>query len=141
MKRYSKAAFLLSILTVFCFFGYPGAALSQVLDSSSAECVKCHQASIVPGKTPIHGEGFGHPVAIDYEELASRNRGLKSPAELDPAIKLVDKRIGCTTCHVPYSEYDHKALARKRKESQAMPDPMLVLSNSGSALCTACHLK
>ncbi|MBI5588684.1 MAG: hypothetical protein HY889_10025 [Deltaproteobacteria bacterium] len=60
---------------------------------------------------------------------------------LNPAIKFSGNMIGCTTCHVPYTnQYEHKTLADKRK-NPSMPDPMLSVDNTESALCTACHLK
>lgn len=79
-------------------------------------------------------------MGADYAEKTGNDRLLALSVELNPAVKLVGGRIGCTTCHVPYNEYDHRMLAAKRKDKTA-PDPTLVIDNSESALCMACHRK
>ena len=113
------------------------------LDEESIQCIKCHEAFFAEGTPPkvCHKDGCDHPVAVDYARLASTNASLKSPSELDPAIRLFDGRVGCATCHVPYNEYDHLMLAGKRAAMPDIPDPMLNVDNTGSGLCLECHRK
>ena len=87
-----------------------------------------------------HQGDCDHPIGASYEALSGRNRGLVTPARLDPAIKLVDGKMGCLTCHVPFVEADHETVAASRGEG-VQPDPMLVIDNTGSGLCVACHRK
>lgn len=129
--------------TAFAPLAGSTAAAMVFLDTESTECVQCHPSSVDPSdpQKVCHGGLCDHPVGIDYAELASRNPGLVQLSALNPAIKLTDGMIGCTSCHVPYNnQYDHKALSDKRKDPST-PDPMLSVDNTSSGLCTACHLK
>ncbi len=111
------------------------------LDRESLDCVNCHDAAVTPGDPfeVCHEEGCDHRIGIDYALAASRDRSLVPPARLNPAIKLVNNRISCVTCHVPYSADNHEVLAGKRKLIPQIPDPMLTVDNAGSALCRGCH--
>jgi predicted CXXCH cytochrome family protein len=51
------------------------------------------------------------------------NGKLKPPAALDPAIYLKDDKLICVSCHHPDSQNPAK----------------LVMANTGSMLCLACH--
>ena len=62
-------------------------------------------------------------------------------ASLDPAIRLIDGRIGCGTCHVPYTEANHQTLSNERSAFPSVPDPLLVMDNRRSELCLECHIK
>ncbi|BCR04958.1 c-type cytochrome [Desulfuromonas versatilis] len=107
---------------------------STLPDDASLECIGCHLGSIGTLATfqladPLdagagHGNG-AHPIGLDYALAAEADRSLR-PASLLPAqIQFPDGKLGCVTCHNPYS---------------TLP-AMLTMSNSGSALCLACHLK
>lgn len=112
------------------------------LDPESAECIFCHETVGVSDTMMVcHTDVCDHPIGLDYAALSMRNPGYKKPSELDPAIKLPDGKIGCTTCHVPYSEANHLALAEQRRQFPSKPDPMLSVDNTRSALCNACHSK
>jgi hypothetical protein len=116
-------------------------ALAQVsLDPDSAKCVGCHQTFIDPDSPGLvcHSEGCNHAIGIDYNDAVTRRPSLAPADRLDPRVRLVGGRIGCTTCHVPFSLAEHQTLANSRADESA-PDPMLVLDNSGSALCLVCH--
>lgn len=66
----------------------------------------------------------GHPVGVDYLPASLKSRGrLKHPSLLDPAVKLENGQVGCTSCHDSNSQLRAK----------------LVMSNSGSRLCFSCH--
>ena len=112
------------------------------VDAASVQCFECHQDSVTVNE-PLricHQGDCDHLIGASYAALSSKNRGLTPSERLDPAIKLTDGKIGCLTCHVPYSEADHEAVAAARVEG-AQPDPMLVMDNTGSRLCVACHKK
>lgn len=143
---YLKTLVLPSFSFVFLSFapytsGIAGAMV--FLDRESTECVQCHESSVDPSvpQKVCHGGLCDHPVGVDYAELASRNPGLVKPSALNPAVRLPDGMIACTSCHVPYNnQYDHKTLSDNRKDP-TIPDPMLSVNNNGSGLCAACHLK
>lgn len=97
------------------------------VDEASAICMGCHDGSVAtaaghdgPGtlaqRLPL---GMGHPVGIDYP---SRER-LLPPSSLDPRIRLFDRRVGCLSCHSPFSSLSG----------------LLVMPNRGSKLCLGCH--
>lgn len=104
------------------------------VDAASAECLSCHKDSITVNE-PLrvcHQGDCDHPIGSSYEALSSRNRGLVPAASLDPALRLSGGKMGCLTCHVPYAAAGHET---------ADADPMLVIENTGSSLCVACHRK
>lgn len=130
-----------AVLALLIFPSLVTTARAQItLDPASGECVSCHETFMDPAHPGFvcHAEGCNHAIGIDYNEAASRRPALTPANELDPNVKLVAGRIGCTTCHVPYSVADHEALSDKRAD-ESIPDPLLVLDNTGSALCLACH--
>jgi predicted CXXCH cytochrome family protein len=87
------------------------------LDAESAECIACHDGSIAAGDSI-------HPVGVQYRTSAPHPLiPLKPAFTLDPGIRLFDDRVGCGSCHSPYSK---------------RPD-LLVMSNRRSRLCLSCH--
>ena len=118
----------LLILVVSVFVGaasLPSQAEGATLDSESTRCMSCHNES-APFDTADH-----HPIGVVYSKAAS----------LDPAILLINDRIGCGTCHVPYSEANHQTLSNERSAFPSVPDPLLVMDNRRSELCLECHVK
>lgn len=109
-------------------------AIGQVLDQVSMDCLTCHEGSVGPVasfSTPdvtqlsFQGTTFSHPIGMVYAEVAENNRELRSMDDLSPLISLYEGKVGCGSCHNPFS---HEA-------------EMLVFSNKRSALCLECHLK
>jgi len=146
--RISSAYRLWSVIAVPLFislFISPASAMgkSPSLDKESQECISCHASSTSPGDpTQIcHEAGCDHKIGADYAEAASLDKSLAPIASLPPELKLVDGRMSCVTCHVPYSKDDHEALSARRAMMPEIPDPMLSVDNTGSALCLYCHLK
>lgn len=106
----------------------------------STYCLGCHDGVIAP---PVGGflpsteaalrdfksrlgsfGGRDHPVGIEYTRVQqARPREFTHPASLPPAVKLVNGRVECTTCHDPTSSLR----------------AMLVMDNRGSRLCLTCH--
>lgn len=107
---------------------------ADVLDSVSVECLECHDGVIASDASyKVQGgdalayqrAGLSHPIGMDYNEAALEDRELRPVNLLSPYITLYDGKVGCASCHNPYS--------RQRR--------MLVISNNGSALCLECHIK
>lgn len=114
----------------------PQFGLTVQINKGTRLCLECHDGTLAPNiLNNIRGEfrgvtpaAFclekGHPVAVDYRLAVTASKGrLRDPALIDPAVKLEDGRVGCTSCHDPNSQLRAK----------------LVMSNSGSRLCFSCH--
>ncbi|MEQ1947343.1 MAG: cytochrome c3 family protein [Bryobacteraceae bacterium] len=114
---------------------------------SSKLCLSCHDGTVAVGQTLAKGlisttgsmsgsDVFGaslassHPVGmapVDDGQLVSTLFS-NPPSTRDSSVKLVGGKIECVTCHDPHVQNNDPAV------------PMfLARSNSGGALCTACH--
>jgi predicted CXXCH cytochrome family protein len=104
---------------------------SDIVDELSMKCLNCHDATI--GSNSIinsigrgvffhaPGRGSSHPIGMLY-----RGGGAYMPKELlDERLLLFDGKVGCGTCHNPYSKNHFK----------------LVITEKQSSLCLACHRK
>ncbi len=112
-------------------------ATEYVLDELSIRCLACHDAlyagdTLVESRTEIellhmgNLTGLSHPVGVSYLDAKLKYHGAyRNIDDLPPEIKLFDGTVGCGTCHNPYSKRHYD----------------LVMSNEGSALCLACHVK
>ncbi|MCK5517149.1 MAG: hypothetical protein KAI39_09770 [Desulfobulbaceae bacterium] len=107
---------------------------SQLLDQVSLECLSCHDGVIasdasykIVGGDAITYErdGLSHPIGMDYQKSALNDRELRPVESLSPYIALYDGKVGCASCHNPYSSQQR----------------MLTMNNAGSALCLECHIK
>jgi predicted CXXCH cytochrome family protein len=83
-------------------------------------CQSCHDGSVAREAEKLPGAGGGHPVGMPY---ATTRSPLQHEAALPDAITVVNGRVGCTSCHSPYSELDS----------------LLVMPNRDSRLCLSCH--
>ena len=101
----------------------------QSLDAVSVECIGCHDGSIGVAADYTMGSGSwehldgAHPIGTDYRQSRMKRRGLAPVSKIDGRIRLFDGKVGCATCHDPYSTLKGK----------------LVMSNDGSMLCIECH--
>lgn len=93
-------------------------------------CLTCHDGLISQdvAMTSLRGsfDSMGeHPVNVTYRSHTdTTDQILVKPAtSLNPVIRLFDGKVGCGSCHSPYS----------RQES------LLVMSNYRSQLCLGCH--
>lgn len=115
----------------------PAPPSQVVLDGLSLRCLQCHDAAYASDavfESRMEMElrhrgntiGQSHPVGVSYYEAKRKYLGAyRDVKELPPEIKLFDGTVGCGTCHNPYSRHHAE----------------LVMSNKGSALCLACHVK
>lgn len=111
--------------------------LGRSLDELSLKCLACHDAvfgeqSLVEDRTQTNifhrgaSIGVSHPIGVSYFETKRRYKGAyRAASELPPQIKLFGGLVGCGSCHNPFSKRHFD----------------LVMSNEGSALCLACHVK
>ncbi len=134
----------LFIFIVFfaCSSSLFAAPRASSLDALSTQCLKCHEGFASGGRL-CHNGDCSHPIGVDYIRLARGNASLVPPSKLDPAMKLIDGKMGCPTCHVPYNKKNHLELYKKRKKVYVKTgvDVMLAVDNNWSGLCVACHLK
>ncbi len=108
------------------------------IDAMSKNCISCHDgsyassASIQSGiwshrRDFIRHDNGSHPIGVVYE-AARKGEGLKTDlkplAMVDRRIRFFDGKVGCGSCHDPYSSIEKR----------------LVMSDQGSKLCLACHI-
>ncbi|MBI5559118.1 MAG: hypothetical protein HY885_15940 [Deltaproteobacteria bacterium] len=120
---------------------YISSGQGQELDETSKNCISCHDGtygssvSISSGvwqhssnyTTGAEGLGRKHPIGIDYEEARLKNgrkTDLRPMSQVDQRLLFYDGKLGCGTCHDPYSHLEND----------------LVMSDERSALCFACHM-
>ncbi|HBG45547.1 MAG TPA: hypothetical protein DDW94_00995 [Deltaproteobacteria bacterium] len=130
------------LLLAFCLLALmpvPAHCLDAFLDQESMECLGCHNEISVRGALLCHEADCDHPIGVDYALASSGNPALVSIPFLDPSIRLPEGKIGCGTCHTQYKAGEHEADSMTRDGSQ--PDPLLIIDNTASRLCMACHIK
>lgn len=102
---------------------------NQPLDGLSLGCIGCHDGTVAGNVDYVVGAGSwrhiegSHPIGVDYNESRMKAGGLAPLSRVDKRIRLFDGRLGCGTCHDPYS---------------GLPG-QLVMENVKSRLCTQCH--
>ncbi len=111
---------------------------SQEIDPMSKNCISCHdgffatsvsiKAGIWQHSTFSPGQQMAnHPIGVDYEAARlkhGRKTDLKPITMVDRRIQFFDGKVGCGSCHNPFS--------RRHKN--------LVMNNQGSKLCLTCHI-
>jgi predicted CXXCH cytochrome family protein len=95
-------------------------------------CLSCHDGVVgsdvaVSAKPMTNSLLADHPIGSSMNRQARGNpdANLRFPLEVDRRIRLFDDRIGCTSCHSPYSSQPK----------------LLVMSNRHSELCLGCHIQ
>jgi len=96
------------------------------VDHQTQTCLSCHDGLMsadiaISSPQPQLGE---HPVGV---VLGRRRSGpsidLRPIEGLDRRIRLIDNKVGCLSCHSPFSQQPR----------------LLVMSNDRSRLCLSCH--
>ena len=90
-------------------------------DQISAKCLSCHENNNISNSSSHSGS---HVIGINYADSAARNEMLRPVFDLPAGLVLFEGMITCASCHGvnPHDEQN------------------LVVTNRGSALCSACHL-
>jgi predicted CXXCH cytochrome family protein len=116
------------------------AAVGQPTGSSRL-CLSCHDGTVALGSVhardtdiamnasylPEHTDLSGdHPISFVYDQaLATADGNLRAPNALPPDVHLdSSSQMQCTSCHDPHNNQFKN---------------FLVMDNTGSALCLACH--
>lgn len=100
-------------------------------DSETQLCLSCHDGIVSTDvnmtRTSFSDSLSQHPVGVSMSgmqsPLADRNSMLQAPARTDPRVRLFENRVGCNSCHSPFSS--------EKK--------LLVMPNRNSDLCLSCH--
>ncbi len=129
MRDYPRN-FSLFIVLLLAGAAIPASSSSSELDPISAECLTCHDGSGGPYARYClleqMGKGCGgHIVSVRYAEIAARDKKLRPAKNLRADLPLYDGKITCVTCH----------------GTEAHEGVLLIIDNTGSALCRSCHLK
>lgn len=134
--------------TYLPYVGFDMDAVTGDPDGISLLCMSCHDGSVALdsyGRPPAVGTVFintvnsaafvgldlrdDHPVSIIYNDaLAGTDGGLFLPTATPAAAALLDvnSKVQCSSCHDVHD---------------AGNDSLLVMPNTGSALCNTCHNK
>jgi predicted CXXCH cytochrome family protein len=111
---------------------------AQDIDPMSKNCISCHDGTYASSATIkagawTHQRSFisndrgSHPIGMNYEAARTsrgRKTDLKPMSAVDRRIRFFNGKVGCGSCHDPYSAI------RKR----------LVMSDENSKLCYSCHI-
>lgn len=128
----SKAGHMLLMGTAHIGRKYFTTDEDSSVDAMSLECIGCHDGTVGPKADYVVGKGYwrhdggsSHPIGVSYIESMMSGRDLKPLSELSRKVHLIDGKVGCVTCHEPYSDGPGK----------------LVMINRESRLCRECHHK
>ena len=113
-------ALLVTVVTTnktVCFAG----ATSLGAEQLSSECLSCHED--IDGQNDSSHSG-SHAIGIAYADHAARDEKLRPVLDLPSALIFFEGVVTCATCH----------------GSDPHDGQVLVINNSESGLCNACHL-
>ena len=134
--------FTLGLLFLVFFFAatdaYSMSKRGARFDKATRQCIKCHNPEKERGYGPTH---TSHIVGMDYVGAAELDPTLTPLIALDAALKLVDGKISCITCHTEYVKETHLLSDKEIDRAKGVKDPMLRVDNAGSLLCLKCHTK
>ena len=142
----------LSTVTNYTLYSDPSmvnVVREPALGSASSLCLSCHDGTVAPGQTSPYGaikmsgamnsqDVFGtdlqgvHPFNFQLPLQSAPNPlpGLTSSGTTgNPAVKLINGNVQCTTCHEPHAQ-----------SIDPVAGDFLVMNNANSALCLACHV-
>ncbi len=98
------------------------------LDAESRTCLECHDGSVAKAaghdRTRVGRKmQLEHPVGMKFRRGRKKGSTLRSRGALPRAIRLPGGRVGCGSCHSPFSR----------------EDKMLAVTTRQGRLCLACH--
>ena len=97
------------------------------VDEITRECMGCHDGSVAAERATsvVAGQRGSHPVGVVYSDTQFRgSKGqLRAKRELPDDVQLAQDRVGCQSCHSPFS-----------REEAMLNAPM-----RNSQLCLTCH--
>lgn len=110
---------------------------SNDIDPMSRNCLSCHDGSVgssveLKAGSWNHSRNFlkfdkggKHPIGMDYDlvRLRSKKIALKERILVDKRIRFFDRKLGCGSCHNPFSGEKYK----------------LVIPTAKEELCLSCH--
>lgn len=116
---------------------YVATSATQEIDAMSKNCISCHDGAYSSStviragvwthqRSLMRHDNGAHPIGAGYEAARTRKGSktdLKPLPMVDRRIRFFDGKIGCGSCHDPYSAIEKR----------------LVISDRGSALCFSCH--
>ena len=129
------------------------------IDDLSEQCMRCHNGS--HGKkianksagTPMQFAGnksANHPVGMNYRNHAANDPRSYKPLEaLDKAIRLVNGKVACISCHMPKKDMQvaSTGFIKVGGLSSDGTDPFCTVTKQLSVgprvtdLCLSCHIK
>lgn len=131
----------------------------SALDAESQRCMRCHNGSNGPviELRPInaavefrfsgHVCTVNHSIGMDYRASYLKQPDQYRPVEvLDPAITLVDGRLGCLSCHIKQLQEDEIGFVNDDSPTYELQhvctvDTVLTLMVFGDLLCIRCHIR
>ncbi len=140
---------LSTVTTYTLYSGTVNQVQQPLLGSVSNQCLSCHDGTVAPGQTTPYGnvtmkgamnttDVFGtdlstvHPFNFALPLNSSTPNLLPSviagTGTGNPAVKLINSNVQCTSCHEPHNQF-----------IDSTTQMFLVVDNTSSALCIACH--
>jgi predicted CXXCH cytochrome family protein len=131
------------------YSGTLNAVQQPLLGSVSNKCLSCHDGTVAPGQTTPYGsikmsgsmlgqDVFGtdlstvHPfnfkLPLDPNTPNLLGSVISGTGTGSPSVKLVNGNVQCTSCHEPHNQF-----------IDSTTQMFLVVDNTASALCLACH--
>lgn len=130
------------------------AATEIILDDASKQCMTCHKQDVsikgAGGVMEFQGhQSKNHPVGMDYGSRAAKDpRGYFPVTSLNKALRLVDGRVTCITCHkikedapAPSSGFIKVGLTTGGTDPRCTATTELTVGPRTTDLCLSCHNK
>lgn len=139
---------LSTVTTYTLYSGTVNQVQQPQLGSVSNQCLSCHDGTVAPGQTTPYGnitmKGAMNAQDVFQTDLSTVHpfnftlplnpntpnllpSVISGSGTANPAVKLINQNVQCTSCHEPHNQFIDST------------NTFLVIDNSSSALCLACH--